>query len=97
MNRSRPIRSRGDGIRVSFRVYPRTHGELHAELQDLPPGERGPRLLFLAQLGVLARTSIGYRRSMPVHVGAGRAGLPQVGDDFRCAIAELDLAGFTIS
>ncbi|WP_410967472.1 hypothetical protein, partial [Salmonella sp. SAL4456] len=70
-------------------------------LRDLPPGERGPRLLFLAQLGRLARASItGHTAISASDASACQAGAglsPQIGDDFRNAIAELDLSSFSLT
>ena len=92
-----------DGVRVSFRVYPRAHGELYAELRDLAPDQRGPRLLFLAQLGLLVRASIASR-GLPAPGPTGAAASPnpssiaqEVQDGFRNVIAELDLSGFSRS
>ena len=86
-------------------MYPRTHGELYMELGDLPPGERGPRLLFLAQLGLLVRASIAARGFVPAPApppGAAAdlnpSGMrPEVEDDLRSAIAELDLSSFSVT
>ena len=95
---SRGARSKADGIRVSFRVYPRMHGELYGELKDWAPAERGPRLLFLAQLGLLARNSIaGRTASSPPQVAPDSADVhSQVGDDLRSAIVDLDLSSFSL-
>ena len=100
MSRSAQSTTRRDGIRVSFRVYPRAHGELHAELLDLAADQRGPRLLFLAQLGLLVRASIASR-GLPAPGSSTAAapnpnGIPrEVQDGFRNVIAELDLSGFS--
>ncbi len=75
------------------------------ELGDLAPGERGPRLLFLAQLGLLVRASIAARALVPAPPTApGKAAdlkpsgiRPEVEDDLRRAIAELDLSSFSVT
>jgi hypothetical protein len=101
MSRSAQSTTRRDGVRVSLRVYPRAHGELHAELLDLAPDQRGPRLLFLAQLGLLVRASIAARGLLapgPTSAAASPnpSSIPQeVQDRFRNVIAELDLSGFS--
>jgi hypothetical protein len=92
-----------DAIRMAFRVSARTHGELHVELTGLAPGERAPRLLFLAQLGLLLRASIAARGfvSAPAtgaaaDVNPNRSGL-EAQEDLRRAVAELDLSSFNVT